>query len=403
MNKKNISKIILIYICSVLVSGCWDYAEIDDMAIAAGTAVDYDNIKDKLIITLELVSPRVEDPNMEGGITSIDIQQEGENFFDGERNLITKLGKKVFWSHSKVLILSKGTIENEKIFISILDYFMRDDEIRDDIWVLVSGEKTAGEIILDSDYEIQQSTSYYLDDILMNQKSISKYRGVLFWQFTDELASEGIQPTLPIITMTKKRADLLENKTQDMEENRATPILAGNCVFKGTKIVGFLNQIESKSLLIMKDELEGGVIIVEIEGEKENSKISLEIFNSKTKITPKIEDDNITMDIDVEISVNLGETESEKNFMQKESKENVEDIAQNQIKKELEALIKKVQTEYKSDIFGFGNHIERKDKKLWEKIKGNWDKEFSDVLCNVSVDLKIRSSGLRSGPIEINE
>lgn len=396
---------LILIIISLITSGCWDYIEIDDMAIAAGAAVDYDNIKEKLIITLELVSPRVEDPTMEGGITSIDIQQEGENFFDSERNLITKLGKKVFWSHSKVLIFSKETIENESLFVSVLDHFMRDDEIRDDIWVLVSGEKTAGEIILDSDYEIQQSTSYYLDDILKNQGSISKYSGVQFWQFTDQLASKGIEPTLPILTMTRKRSDMLEKDMPDMEENRLTPTIKGNCVFKGTKIVGFLDQTESKSLLIMKDELKGGVIVIEIKNglQNENIKISLEIFSSKTKITPKIEGNNIIMDIDVKISVNLGESQSQQDIMQKESKEKLENIAQDQIKEELKQLIKKVQTEYESDIFGFGNLVERKDKKLWKEIKNDWNREFSDVTCNINVDLNIRSSGLRSGPIEINE
>lgn len=52
-----------------------------------------------------------------------------------------------------------------------------------------------------------------------------------------------------------------------------------------------------------------------------------------------------------------------------------------------------LQEEYQSDIFGFGEAIHRSNPEEWNKIKENWDEEFSDLTVNVKVDMKIRLTG----------
>ena len=61
------------------------------------------------------------------------------------------------------------------------------------------------------------------------------------------------------------------------------------------------------------------------------------------------------------------------------------------MKKDLETLINKVQNEYQSDIFGFGNMIYKNYPKKWEKIK---NKEYlKQIKVNIHTNLKITSAG----------
>lgn len=405
MNRCRKQIILLLILCStIILEGCWNYKEIDDMAISAGAAVDYDIDNENLILTVEIVAHE----DIGGGQTEIaseEVTGEGKVFFDAARNIISKIGKKIFWSHSGVLILGRDIIGNEEKLLGVLDWYKRDSETRPDIWVLVSLEKTAGEIIADSDEELQKITSFYLDDLLTNEGSISKFYAVPFWKFIDELASKGIEPTLPTVMMSTKKEEIERVKTTDNQDgDEIIPTITGNAVFKGTKIAGYLDLIESRSLLILRDELKGGVIVIETEGEStsKDSKVTLEVLKSKTETTPIFNNDNITINIEVEITCNIAEITSEEDFMSEDLREKLKKDGEEVIKSELEHLIKLLQTQYKSDAIGIGNIVERKNPKLWEKLEDSWDVEFSNVAINPSVTLEIIGSALRSKPIETN-
>jgi len=57
-------------------------------------------------------------------------------------------------------------------------------------------------------------------------------------------------------------------------------------------------------------------------------------------------------------------------------------------------IIKKLQTEYKADVLGFGNKIYKKYPNKWKKLEKDWnDKYFKDIKVNINVDLKIATTG----------
>ena len=55
--------------------------------------------------------------------------------------------------------------------------------------------------------------------------------------------------------------------------------------------------------------------------------------------------------------------------------------------------IKTVQTNYKSDIFGFGKRVETNNPKLWDTVKNQWSDKFSEMPVYVNVKLIIKSTG----------
>jgi spore germination protein KC len=73
-------------------------------------------------------------------------------------------------------------------------------------------------------------------------------------------------------------------------------------------------------------------------------------------------------------------------------------IASTQVKKELLTTINKVKQE-KSDVFGFGEIIHRKDPSYWRKVKENWNEQyFPELDVKVNVKVFIRRTELRNKP-----
>ncbi|WP_165613067.1 Ger(x)C family spore germination protein [Paramaledivibacter caminithermalis] len=384
-------KRLLLSLCIIIalcISGCWNYSEINDRRIISGAAVDYNKEKDMIELTVELVMPISVGGKMQ--MKSESFSGLGDNLFNAVRNLISKTGKKIFWSHAKVLILSEDIIKEKEKFLSVIDFIKRDAETRDDMMLLVSREKTAKDI-LKTDVKVQEIISFHLEDMLKNQKSISKYRAVPLWKFVDELSSEGISATLPTINIAEY------NKKKISQ-------IYGTAIFKGAEKVGWLNGIETKSFLFVIDELKGGTLVtVATNLAKEPVKITFEIFKNKTKVKPIYKDGKIAMKIDIKTMVNINEIDSSLDFMNEENLKRIQRSGEDTIKKMVGNVIKKVQEEYKSDIFGFGAIISRENPKLWEGIKSNWEDIFTKLDVDVNVNLNIRGSALRSKTIKIGD
>lgn len=383
-------KLLLIFTVAVtlFISGCWNYSEIDDKRIVAGSALDYDREKEMLELTVELVKPVM-------GMNQAQIKAEifesmGDNLFNAIRNLISKTGKKVFWSHAKVLILSEAMANEKDKFLSVIDFIKRDAETRDDIMLLVSREKTAGEV-LKTDLKVQDIISFHLEDMLQNYTNISKYRAVPLWKFIDELSGEGISPTLPTVDIYKYN-------------DKQVSQIFGTAVFKGSKIVGYLDGSQTKGFLFVIDELKGGTIVIKNDELSDDQiRMAFEIFKNKTKIKPLYKDEKISMEVDIKTTVNINEIDGYVDLMDEESLEIIRKDGESTIKRSVEGVIKKVQEEYKSDIFGFGAVLSREMPDLWKETKSNWEDVFAKLDVKVDVDLEIRSSSLKSKTIRIGD
>jgi len=88
---------------SILTTGCWNYREVDKLLIVAGVAVDK-GVKYPFKVTAEII---LISSGKDQKMTSKTISAEGTTMFDAVRNIISISGKKLYWSHSKVVIISK--------------------------------------------------------------------------------------------------------------------------------------------------------------------------------------------------------------------------------------------------------------------------------------------------------
>lgn len=355
----------------MLMTGCWNYREIDKLAIVAGVAVDR-GTAGRYRLTVEIAETT---GGRESKISSKIIAMEGKTMFDAARNGISLVGQKLYWSHSKVILLSRE-IAGEGL-THILDWYTRDSETREDVYIMVSAGATAEEIFTGTP-AVGHINSIELSDMVKSQESLSKAPIIDILQYNIETKTKGLSAVVPAVRL--KKAD-----------DKTVPEIFGTAIIKNDKLEGFLNGEESMYLLFARNEVKGGVL-VEMPADGDATPVSLEIFKSKTKTKPVVNGKDIEINLSVDTTVAIDEIESSRNYIDEDGRKKLEQTAETALKQKIEALIKKVQTEFDADIFKFGLELRNNNKNAWDNVSQNWEEIFKDLKVNVKTKVHIKNS-----------
>ncbi|MEN6325642.1 MAG: Ger(x)C family spore germination protein [Syntrophomonas sp.] len=370
-----------ICIHGVFSTGCWNYREVDDVSIVAGVAIDQ-GVNKKYQVTVEIVQTS---GGRESKTTSKLLTMEGNSILDAVRNGISLSGKDFYWSHAKVIIVSRK-IAGEGM-VKVTDWLSRDPETRLDVHLLISKEDSAKKILEGKSMTVEVK-SFELDDILKNQKNLFKAPQIEIWEFTNNLAEEGISAITPSTNLEKENgADVLQ--------------IMGSAVFKRDKLIGFIDGEETKDMLFVQNQIKGGLLTVNENGGK--TPVTLEIFKNETKIEPIISGSNIEMSISTDTIVAIDEIGGNEDYIDDEGRKKLEQDTEKMLKNRIERFVKKIQSEYGADIFGFGVKLREDHNKVWNEVSEHWEERFKDINITVKTKVHIRNSAMLSKPLEVSD
>lgn len=363
-------------------SGCWNYREIEELAIVSGLA--FDKKEDNYLVTAEII-------DIKGGKDSKTstklISSEGTTIFDAVRKSIKKAGKKLYFSHTEVIIISKELAQEG--IIPILDWVSRDTELRYTNHFMVSKEKTAKEI-LEQQPMTSDILSFELNNTLKFQKSLSFALGIEQWQFISELATMGISATLPTVNIT-------------MDSTKLTFEITGTAMFKEDKLVGFLDGEDTKTMLFIKNKIKGGLLVGKEYKDNKETRISLEIFQNTTKIKPRYSNGKFTIDIKTDTNVAIDEIGGSVNYAEEPELTKLKKDFESNLENSIKSLVRKIQEQYDIDIFGFGKEVKLDMPDLWKKIEPQWDEIFKTIDIEVNSTINIKNSALQQKPVKVGD
>lgn len=380
INKKIYILLLFIFISTNL-SSCWNYREINDMSIVSGVAIDKGSTDGKYEVTVELIDiQQGKDVNMHSKYITL----SGNTMFEISRNMIALIGKKLYWSHSKSIIISEDIARDG--ISGILDWYSRDAETRTDARILVSKENTAKEV-LKSKPVTENYTSFELSKLLKNEDTLSNIPVVDLWDILDTLAQDGLSTWLPTVKINKNNDD---NILQ----------VDGSAIFFKDKLIGCIDETSTKNILFAKDKVNGGLLVLDKESE---SPITFEIFKNKTTIKPSIENGNLQFNIYTDTTVSLDEIQSDYEFYTEEGKNELENELSDMLQKSIYSSIKRIQSEYGADILGFGAKLNENNPATWNDVKDDWDKIFKTLTISVNSKVNIKNSAVTSKPIKVGD
>ncbi|WAA09070.1 Ger(x)C family spore germination protein [Fervidibacillus albus] len=387
-----IKKFLLVISITFLLTGCWSRSELNDLAIVVAIGIDKDEDGEYLVST-QIVNPAEIASQSGSGAGTINYspvttyQTKAHTVMGAMRQLTTISPRKLYVAHIRMLVIGEE-VAKEGIK-DILDFLSRDHEFRPDFYITVTKNATAKEVL--SVYtELEKIPANKLfDSLKMSEKNWAPTKGVFLDELMTNLVLDGKEPVLTAVTV-KGDFKIGENQKNVQEMIQDAQLKYENIgVFKGDKLVGWLNTEESKGFNYIMGTVENTVGYISCPN---GGHITKEQKNSKSKITQKMINGKPEIFVNIWTESNIAEVNCEIDLTLDTIKE-LEKRGSEEIEQHANRVIEKTQKEFQSDIFGFGELIHRKNPTAWKTLKENWNETFATMPIHVDVNLKFRRFG----------
>ncbi|RID87272.1 Ger(x)C family spore germination protein [Peribacillus asahii] len=379
--------ILCIFGLILLLSGCWDRVEVNDLAIVTAAAID---IKDdnQIELSLQVFIPKALSTGGGqggsgqggGGAATLVRSQRGSNISDALSKLQSKIPRKVFWGQCKVFIfgekLAKQGIQEH------MDFLLRHPQPRERAYLYVSKGNPKDAL------EVLPPLERYSGEVLRELSDLHIGMQVTMQDVQEGLvgvAQAGAFPFIKILPPGKG-----EEKLQGI------PYIVGTAVFKKDKMVGTMSEKATRGILWLRNEMEAYTVILKPEGVK--GEVSLNPVSARIKLIPQIRNDKWKMLVNVDTEGAVVQNGTNLALTSPKSIQTVEKAYQEDIKDRIELAIQQAQHKMKADIIKFSKEFYRKYPKEWKKVENRWDEVFPKVEVEVNVEAHIRRQGYINKP-----
>ncbi|OPX42650.1 spore germination protein B3 precursor [Ruminiclostridium hungatei] len=379
-------RIVLIEIITVmclLLSGCWDRTEINDLALI--TASSYDTAPGgKLQYSVQILVPSGGSKGGQGGAAApkknfIVETAVGIDPGDAEKNVQNKFPRRLFRGHRRVIILGE---ELAKQGIDImLDSIGRDPQnrLRTNV-VVAKGQK--GYDLLKTEYPIERIPTEAMREMAVLGVGIdANIHDMLI-----AASSKGMQPIALAIEKTKG------------EEGFKTTGLA---LFNDLKLAGYLDAEKTEGYLWIMGKQKNGIIATEVP--RYDGVVRVNIKGQDARVIPKFKGKTPYILVEITGSGSIYGNSTKLDLSVPDNINIVQKAIIERIRKQVENTIASVQKEVGTDVFCFGMAFHQFKPCEWKKLEKQWDDIFPYLKVYISVDFKIKTSGMSGPPLYLKK
>lgn len=385
--KKNIIIMSLIILILIL-SGCWSKRELNELALVAALGIDL--IDDEYAISAQVIDPSQvsSKQSASGHAPVVTYHAKGKTVFEAVRKILALSPRKLYFAHLQLVVIGEELAENG--LRDTIDFLARDQEIRNDFTVIVSQKATAKEVL----NVLTPIEKIPANKMLNSLKSMQDAWGsTLVVDIEDLVTDLGVNNQYFVLSAIEVLGDKSLGIDQTNVERIETPVklkFTGLAIFKEDKLLGYLDEYESKSLNYLNNKIKS---TIEIIGCPSKGELSTEITQSKTKTTGVIRDGKPTINISINVVQNVAEVNCDMDLTEMETMDWINKQTAEHIKKNINQLLKILQKNYQADVLGFGEAIHRADPTEWKKIKDDWQTIYPEVEVNVRVNVNTQGLG----------
>lgn len=382
MNKAGIY---LILMAALLLNGCWDRTEINDLALI--TAVAIDQAKDQTIeLSVQMVIPRQIGGGQSIGEGSSGDQytivrtEYGSNIADALSKLQSVVPRKIFWGQCKVFIfgeaLAKDGIQES------MDFLVRHPQTRERANVYVSKGKAAKILFLSPPMERSSA------EVLRELSNLAIGIRVTLNELNLMLSEEPQTAILPYVHILPAEKGLKELQT--------IPYLIGAAIFQNDKMIGQISEKTTRGVLWLRDEIQE--YTATFQSEKIKGSVSLKPVKATVKFIPIIEHNKWKLTILVLTKGDIIQNGTFLNPIGPNIVYEFEQAFEKDVKDRIELALREVQHNMKTDVFHFAKAFYRKYPKQWLQVKDRWNTLFPQIEVDIVVKAIIVMPGLVGPP-----
>ena len=302
------------------------------------------------------------------------LTSTGDTIFDIERSLAIREGRQDFYGHLKIIIISEE-VAREGIE-PVIDFFSRRREVQQNIQLAIANGE-AREVLsvvpIADDF-----ASFYIDSML------------------EALYRSAAKINTDLVAVRRSLAESGNVVLPRIRASSPSEVIAGGAaVIKNGRFIGWLSELETSGYNIVQNNVLGGSITIvdpqskSTEGEPGLIALTIKKVNAQKSVRMVNKTPVYTIEIDSEWDVvEKGDGSS---LWDIKYLHQIEERVAKEVQRRGLQVVDKMQREFKADVFGFGEMLNRKYPDHWDTVKGKWDeKYFPEAKIHIDVSAKIR-------------
>lgn len=342
--KKFVLIVITLFIL-LISSGCYNYKEINDMAIVSSIGIDKDNKNDKYIVSAQIMNSKESEDSEDSQITV--YTKEGDTVHEALRNITLKSPRKLYGNHLSKIVLSEE-VAKEGID-NILDIFNRITEVRNEFIITIVKEDKASDVLK----VLTTTESIPAEYVKLSLKIADKTSGLTYATKLDEFISlylkKGIDPVVPVLKIDKKekKGTTINNITTTNPISKI--VIEDLAVTNKGKLETYLKNEEIIGYNFLRNQIQK--MIIPVKCDDENNYASILILKNKTKSNTAKKDNKYIINFNINSEAIITEYNCKKDLTDEKVIKKLEKDTEKKIKRYIKKSLNK-QKETKGKFLG---------------------------------------------------
>ncbi|MEW6243605.1 MAG: Ger(x)C family spore germination protein [Bacillota bacterium] len=381
-------------LCSVLLAGCWDIREPEELVHVQVLGFDVDEEGNYLVIAQSPMPQAAMTQSDKGGGGGGAAQpfltqsEKGQTLSQALQNLHRVMTRELSLGHVRVILLSER-LAREGID-PVVDMVTRERQLR----------LLAGIAVVEGDLDKLMRAQFPPESIPATGigRMINTFGRRMAVSTSEPLLIKVVEYLRPgqDILLPRVRVTTAEPESKSTEMPGTPPMdMFGSAAFCGPRLVGWMGERETRGWNWVKTRNRRGLLLVELPG---GCLASLLVVTSSATVEPVVDSREVRMKVKVQMGVSLTEVSGpagivpDLNLTDEETVLLIRRRLSEVVRNDIEMALAKAQ-ELGSDVFGFGNLLYRKHPELWAEVAGRWE----DIFRRLPVEITVETSLCRPG------
>jgi germination protein, ger(x)C family len=359
-----------------LLSGCYNYRELNELGITTAVSIDYKD--NNFYVIAEVINPiKQQDASSSNNSPFINYNSSSSSLQDAFRKVVLESPRQLYAAQLEIIVLSEEVVNNH--LEEVLEYFARDPEARTEIKIIVAKTEDSTKAITLQTLLTSLSSS----NIIKSLDLQSKVLGMSYPVTLNELLNMYIDPYLEVVlpSMTLygnyEIGDEKENITTSSP--KAIVKIDGSTITKDNKILGYLDLEESKILNLINGKLKETII-------KMNYYDGYIIFEpNRIKVSRELDIKNNIIKINISGYSKTKEIQSNIDLKDPKEVEKLNKALNMELEKKITDTFNSIREKYSTDVFGFQELYYRTNYKYFKENCTNW---YEDIYPKIKLEVK---------------
>ena len=375
-----------------LLSGCYNYRELNELGITTAISIDYKD--DSFYVMAEVVNPiKQQDASSSNNSPFINYSSSSTSLQDAFRKVVLESPRQLYAAQLEIIVLSEEVVSNH--LEEVLEYFSRDPETRTEIKVIVAKTEDSTKAITLQTLLTSLSSSNILKSLELQNKVLGVSYPVTLNELLNMYVDPYLEVTLPSMTLygNPEIGDEKENLTTSSPKTIVK--IDGTTITKGNKILGYLELEESKVLSMINGKLNETII-------KMDYNDGYIIFEpNRIKVSKELDIKNNIIKINISGYSKTKEIQCNINVKDPKEVEKLNKALNKELEKKVTDTFTSIREKYNTDIFGFQQLYYRTNHKYFKENCTNWYEDiYPKIKLEVKANIKLYEKGNTLGGLK---